>query len=258
MPPAQLSAHPLDRVGSMEYLNCAVLDAVAADRFRTRQPYPWANLENTLTTEAYEVLRQSLPDTTQADKQVGIRRAYGQGSHDRFLLHYRSGITVAPAWADFVAELQGPVYQNFLRRMLGPHHFIPTFEWYYAWEGCAVSPHCDATRKLATHIFYFNTEADWNPAWGGEILILDSDRRFKAHSAPSFDELKVAASLRPSGNGSLLFQRTHHSWHGVRPLRCPQGQLRKLFIVTVNVPSFQVWWRRVRGKDPDGFRLQAA
>jgi hypothetical protein len=32
--------------------------------------------------------------------------------------------------------------------------------------------------------------------------------------------------------------------------------LRKLFIVTVNVPSWQVWWRRVRGKDPDGYRLK--
>jgi len=36
-------------------------------------------------------------------------------------------------------------------------------------EGCAVSPHCDAVRKLATHIFYFNTEADWDPGWGGRF-----------------------------------------------------------------------------------------
>jgi len=25
--------------------------------------------------------------------------------------------------------------------------------------------------------------------------------------------------------------------------------------VTVNIPTFQVWWRHVRGKDPDGYRL---
>jgi hypothetical protein len=189
---------------------------------------------------------------------VGKKRAYGQGPHDRFLLHYRPGVEVSQPWKEFLAELQGPVYGDFLRRLLGPKTFIPTFEWYYAWEGCAVSPHCDAVRKLATHIFYFNTEADWNPNWGGEILILDSEQRFKAHSGPSFDDLKVAASLRPSGNGSLLFQRTPHSWHGVKPLQCPQGQLRKLFIVTINVPSFQVWWRKVRGKDPDGYRIEAA
>jgi 2OG-Fe(II) oxygenase superfamily len=242
----------------MDYLNRACLEAVSADVFQAAQPYPWANFASTLTAEGYEALRQSLPDTALAEKQIGRKRGYGQAPHDRFLLHYRPGVSLSPPWREFLAELQGPVYQDFLRRVLGRHTFIPTFEWYYAWQGCAVSPHCDAVRKLATHIFYFNTDRDWESAWGGQILILDSEQRFKAHSGPSFDDLKVAASLEPRGNGSLLFQRTPHSWHGVRPLQCPEGQLRKLFIVTINVPSFQVWWRKVRGKDPDGYRLKTA
>jgi len=239
----------------MEFLNRACLQAVSADVFQATQPYPWTNLASSLTPEGYEALRQSLPDTAQAEKQVGKKRGYGQAPHDRYLLHYRPGVSLSPAWQQFLAELQGPVYHDFLRRVLGPHRFIPTFEWYYAWQGCAVSPHCDA---VATHIFYFNTEADWKASWGGQILILDSERRFKAHSAPTFDELKISAALQPRGNGSLFFQRTPHSWHGVRPLQCPEGQLRKLFIVTINVPSFQVWWRKMRGKDPDGYRLEAA
>lgn len=242
----------------MDYLNRACLDAVSANVFRAAHPYPWTSLENSLTPEGYEALRQSLPDTSQAEKQIGKKRGHGQAPHDRFLLHYRPGVSLPLAWQEFLAELQAPVYLDFLRRVLGPHSFIPTFEWYYAWKGCAVSPHCDATRKLATHIFYFNTEQDWKAVWGGQILILDGERRFKAHSAPSFDDLKIAAALEPRGNGSLLFQRTPDSWHGVRPLQCPEGQLRKLFIVTINVPSFQVWWRKMRGKDPDGYRLAAA
>ncbi len=120
-----------------------------------------------------------------------------------------------------------------------------------------MTPHCDARRKLATHIFYFNTETDWQADWGGNILILDDERRFKPHSGHSFDEFKIAANIDPRGNSSLLFQRTDHSWHGVRPLQPPPNVLRKLFIVTVNVPTFQVWWRRVRGKDPDGYRFKA-
>lgn len=242
----------------MDYLNRACLEAVSPEAFRATQPYPWTNLENSLTPEGYEALRASLPDTSQAEMQVGKKRSYGQAPHDRFLLHYRPGVSVAPAWQEFLAELQGPVYQDFLRRVLGPHTFIPTFEWYYAWKGCAVSPHCDAARKLATHIFYFNTEDDWDPAWGGEILILDSERRFPTHSGPTFDQLKVAAKIEPRGNGSLLFERTPHSWHGVRPLRCPPGKLRLLFLITINIPSFQVWWRRLRGKDPDGYKLKTA
>ncbi len=242
----------------MDYLNRACLDAVSENAFRNRYPYPWSSLENSLTPEGYELLRLTLPDVGGFQRQVGIRRGYGQAPHDRYLLHYRPGLDLALPWKEFLAELQGPVYQSFLRRVLGPRHFIPTFEWYYAWQGCAVSPHCDAVRKLATHIFYFNTEQDWHASWGGQILILDSERRFRAHSAPQFDDLKIAAALQPRGNGSLLFQRTPHSWHGVRPLQCPEGKLRRLFIVTINVPSFQVWWRHLRGKDPDGYRLEAA
>jgi len=247
------------KVCLVQYLNLQTLEDLSSEKFRSCQPYPWVNIEGSLTVEGFERLRGSLPPIEAGfDRQVGVKRAYGQGPHDRFLLHYRPGIEVAEPWREFIAELQGPTYQGFLRRMLGDHHFIPTFEWYYAWEGCAVSPHCDAARKLATHIFYFNTDDDWRPSWGGQILILDSEHKWRTHSGPSFDQLKVASAIDPRGNGSLLFMRTPHSWHGVRPLQCPQGQLRRLFIVTVNVPSFQVWWRKVRGKDPDGFRIKAA
>ncbi|HTW82144.1 MAG TPA: 2OG-Fe(II) oxygenase [Terracidiphilus sp.] len=242
----------------MNYLNRDCLEKLSAEDFQQRQPYPWAGLEQTLTPEGYESLRESLPPVEGFYKMVGVRRAYGQGPHDRYLLHYQPGLDIAEPWKEFIAELRGPVYQDFLKRVLGPHNFIPTFEWYYAWEGCAVSPHCDAARKLATHIFYFNTQDDWDSAWGGEILILDSERKFPTHSGPGFDQLKVAAKIEPRGNGSLLFERTPHSWHGVRPLRCPAGKLRRLFLITINIPSFQVWWRRVRGKDPDGYRLKAA
>lgn len=239
----------------MEYLNRACLEQISGKDFRSRQPYPWTNIQNTLTAEGCEVLRQTLPDSAAFERQVGKKRGYGQAPHDRFLLHYRPGVSVAQPWLEFLDELRGGTYQSFLRRTLGPHKFILTFEWYYAWEGCAVSPHCDAVRKIATHIFYFNTQADWDSSWGGQILILDDGKRLKAHSAPGFDDLKAAASIEPVGNGSLFFQRTPHSWHGVRPLQCPPGNLRRLFIVTVNVPSFQVWWRGVRGKDPDGYRI---
>jgi len=242
----------------MEYLNHKRMEEVSSEAFQARQPYPWVHMDGTLTPEGNERLRETLPDISLFERQVGIKRAYGQAPHDRCLLHHRPGMELTEPWKEFIAELHSDTYQGFLRRMLGPRKFIPTFEWYYAWHGCAVSPHCDAARKLATHIFYFNTETDWDPNWGGQILILDSGRRFKTHSAPSFEELGIAASVEPRGNGSLLFQRTPHSWHGVRPLQSPPGSLRKLFIITINVPSFQVWWRHIRGKDPDGFPVRAA
>lgn len=242
----------------MEYLNVGCLSQIAADSFQKQRPYPWANIQNSLTADGFERLRCTLPEVELFDKKVAVKRAHGQGYHDRYLLHYRPGLPLSQPWQEFLAEIQGPTYDSFIRRVLGRPAGAPiilTMEWYYGWKGCGVSPHCDARRKLATHIFYFNTEADWQTGWGGNILIMDDENRFKAHSAPEFDELKVGASIDPRGNGSLLFMRTDHSWHGVRPLESPDGPLRKLFIVTINAPTLQVWWRRLRGKDADGYRI---
>jgi hypothetical protein len=242
----------------MGYLNHSCLDSVPADPFRKREPYPWVNVEGSLTPEGFEKLRTSLPDTSLFEKHVAKKRAHGQGYHDRYILHYRPEVPLSEPWKEFVAEVQGKGYEKFIRRMFDlpeSKKLILTMEWYFGWQGCGVSPHCDAKRKLATHIFYFNTDKDWDGKWGGDILIMDDARKFNAHSAPKFDDLKVAAALDPRGNGSLLFKRTDHSWHGVKPLQSPPGELRKLFIVTINVPNLQVLWRRLRGKDPDGYRI---
>lgn len=245
----------------MEYLNRSCLDAVSAKGFVDREPYPFVDLKNSLTAEGYERLRATLPDVSLFERKVAVPRAFGQGYHDRNILHYLPDVPVAEPWREFIAELRGDTYLSFVRRAFGlrpSKRLILTLEWYYAWQGCGVSPHCDARRKLATHIFYFNTEADWHSDWGGRILIMDDGKKMKTHSAPEFDELGVAAAIDPRGNGSLLFGRTAHSWHGVRPLESPPGPMRKLFIVTINIPTIQVLWRRVRGKDPDGYRLRAA
>lgn len=241
----------------MEYLDRRAIGLASSKTFQSQQPYPWIRIENTLTAAGWESLRGTLPDINGFRMMVGVRRAHGQTPHNRGILHYQNGTECAQPWREFIAELYGPAYDAFLRRMLGlaPDQKITlTMEWYYAWKGCAVSPHCDAHRKLATHIFFFATDDDWPREWGGDILILDDEGRYKAHSAPKFEDLKIAASLDLRNNGSLLFQRTEHSWHGVKPLNPPSLlTYRKLFIVTVNAPNLQVWWRRVRGKDPDGY-----
>jgi hypothetical protein len=241
----------------MNYLNREVLDRLSVETFQKMEPYPYVHIDETLTAEGYAQLRETLPAVENFDKHEDMKRGHGQMPHNRYMLHYKAGLELPQAWQEFLDELRGDYYQKFLRRLLGPRTYIPTFSWHYAWGGCSVSPHCDAARKRATHIFHFNDETDWEQAWGGETLILASEKPIPTHSAPTFDELKVAAGHGPAGNGSLLFQRTPHSWHGMKPLKCPPGKLRKIFSVTLNIPTLQVWWRKMRGKDPDGFRLAA-
>jgi hypothetical protein len=107
-------------------------------------------MQNTLTEEGFAQLCENMPPLSLFAKNEGVKRAYGQAAQDRYSLHYRAGLTLPQPWQEFLAELQGEAYQSFPRNMLASESFLLTFEWHYAWQGCSVSPHCDAARKIAT------------------------------------------------------------------------------------------------------------
>ncbi|MFQ5659631.1 MAG: 2OG-Fe(II) oxygenase [Gammaproteobacteria bacterium] len=218
----------------MSFLDYDHLDAFDDEAFRATQPYPWANPEGLLTDEGYRLLYNSLPDVSLFTEFFGVKRSHGQYPHDRLTLDYHKDLDIPPAWHAFIAELRGPEYNRFIRRNLGHGSFRLNFHWHYTPDGCSVSPHCDAKRKLGSHIFYFNTESDWDSSWGGETLILDDHGRFKYKSAPQFENFDHIIRAEAMGNRSVLFARRERSWHGVEEIHCPQGRYRKVFIVVIN------------------------
>lgn len=218
----------------MPYLDYDRLGAIDARAFRTARPYPWVNPAGLLTPEGYRSLLEHLPTQEQFTPSFGKPRAHGQRSHDRFTLDYRDDLPVAEKWKDFIAELRSPTYRNFLGRLLGTRAFVLRFHWHYTPRGCSISPHCDAKDKLGSHIFYFNTEQDWDPSWGGQTLLLDDGGRFPRTSAPHIEDFDTILPSQSIGNASLLFARGAKSWHAMRPLQCPEDRLRKVFIVVVN------------------------
>lgn len=218
----------------MSYLDFSRLEAIDAEAFRAREPYPWVNPPGLLTDDGYRRLAQSVPDAAQFTRLFGIQRSHGQTPHDRLALEYRDGLNLTAPWHEFIDELKGARYGAFLRRLFGRGFLKLNFHWHYTPNGCSVSPHCDATRKLGSHIFYFNTPDDWDPAWGGETLILDDGGRIPRKSAPGFEDFDRVLSSTALGNYSLLFARRDKSWHGVREIRCPENRYRKVFIVVIN------------------------
>ncbi len=221
----------------MEYLNYEKMDALDGEDFRGQEPYPWLNPEDLLTDAGYQALRSHLPDVSLFKKVFGVERAHGQRSHDRYTLEYADNLAVPVPWKDFVGELKGPRYRDFLRRIFGVRLLDLSYHWHYTPNGCSVSPHCDARHKLGSHIFYLNTDQDWRKEWGGETLILDDGGRFRRGSAPDFDDFDQVLGADALGNRSLIFMQRKNSWHGVREIRCPEGELRKVFIVVVNSGS---------------------
>lgn len=227
----------------MNYLDYDRLNAIDAAAFHRTAPYPWCNVGGMLQESAYERLRRTLPPLELFQASFGKPRKHGQRSHDRYALSYREDLPIDEAWHEFVRELRGPEYQAFLAHMVGDDAFELAFHWHFTPDGGEVSPHCDSWWKLGSHIFYFNTEADWDRAWGGDTVILDDHGRFSFRSAPEFEDFDHEYRSDSLGNRSLLFVRSGRSWHGVRPITCPAGALRKVFIVVIRRLN---WAERLR------------
>jgi len=228
----------------VQYLDESVLNRLDPQAFRHRQPYPWYAFAAALREDAFRRLYTELPPVDMFKKVFGKTRRHGQQSHDRYALEYEPGLALAQSWQAFIAELQGPAYQKWLADAMGDDRFELRFHWHYTPSGASVSPHCDSKTKLGSHIFYFNTEADWNADWGGETVILDDGGRFSHRSAPAFEDFISAHSAESLGNRSLLFVRNGNSWHGVREIHCPPSALRKIFIVVIERATLVARMRR--------------
>lgn len=235
----------------MRYIDYDRLEALDPVAYQTQTPYPWVNPEGILTPEGFDVLRKNLPDVSIFRKDFDVPRKSGQTPHNRFNLEYRKDTPLGGPWKEFIGELTADRYRRSLCRLIGVRDLEFNFHWHYTPNGCSVSPHCDANRKLGSHIFYFNTEEDWKPEWGGETLVLDDHGRFDVKSAPAFEDFDQTIHSETMGNRSFIFTRLGNSWHGVREINCPEGYLRRVFIVVLNRSS--PWWRLKAKFDPRRF-----
>jgi hypothetical protein len=224
-----------------QYLDIDRLESIDASDFRARSPYPWANPDNLLTEEGYRSLLENMPDVSQFTREFGKERRGNQAPHDRYTLEYTEGMDVPEPWQDFIDELRGDRYRAAIGRLFNAKNPEFRFHWHYAPPSCSVSPHCDAKREFGAHIWYFNSEEEWDPAWGGDTLVLDDGGRFQADSAPAFEDFDQVISCRSTGNWSAIIERSERGWHGVREITCPEGLMRRVFIVVVNPSS--IYWR---------------
>jgi hypothetical protein len=225
------------------FLDVERLNAIDRADFEAQDPYPFVNPQGVLTPEGFGELYESLPDLEAFEQREGVERKYGQQSHDRFALEWRPGLDIPGPWKAFIDEIRGDVYSSFLRRLLGVRRLWVRLHWHYTPQGCSVSPHCDADAKFGSQIFYFNTTKDWDPAWGGETLVLKPRHPIPSDSSPDWGEFDVSASAETLDNRSLIFERRGDSWHGVREITAPEGRLRKVFIVVFERPRLSHYFK---------------
>ena len=103
------------------------------------------------------------------------------------------------------------------------------FAWHRSYVGCEVSPHTDSSDKLGTFVFFFNSAQDWHYSYGGATLLLGGLPAGK--TCPDFSDFETEIQAHPLDFQCLVFKKTETSWHGVKPLICPEGYHRKTFHV---------------------------
>lgn len=220
-----------------QFLNNDLLQSIDSKNFSIQLPFPNINPTGMIIEKRFAELSQSMPDLTLFKPTFGRARKYGQTPHDRYTLKYQAGLPLSAPWQTFLAELNGKEYKSFLQRMFKKTFFSLDFFWFFTPSGCSVSPHCDHKDKIGAHLFYMNTQDDWDPAWGGDTLLLDDGGKLPRGSAPEFTDFQQTISSKSLGNYSLLFARTPNSWHGVKKISCPDGYYRKLFMVAIKKSS---------------------
>jgi len=228
----------------VNYLDLEPLRNLSREEFLAARPYPYLD-EPVLTAAGFEDLLGNMPDLELFEQKFGYARRAGQAPHDRYSLEYDPDVPVPAPWHEFIAELRSDAYRKEVARLFGARKIEFRCHWHYTPGGAGVSPHCDARRELGSHIFYFNSAADWDPAWGGATLVLDDGGRLHYNSAPALDDFADIVECKFLGNASALLLRTDHSWHAVRPIACPPDRLRRVFIVVVN-PDSAFWKVRDR------------
>lgn len=238
----------------MQYLDFDKLENITREDFWATRPYPYANKEGLLTAQGYQQLLENMPSMDLFFHNVGKPRRAGQTPHDRYSLEYTPDAEVPAPWREFIQELCSDRYRDNICRLFDVKGIEFRFHWHYTPTGCWVSPHTDSPREHGSHLFYFNSEKDWDPSWGGDTLVLDDGGRLDYNTAPELDQFEAEIACQSVGNYSAIMKRTDHAWHAVRPIHSPEGQFRKIFIVVVN-PNSLMWKVRDRiiGKKKQAF-----
>lgn len=135
-----------------------------------------------------------------------------------------SSLVVAPVFADFLAELEGPALRDLVSAKLeidlaGRPTMVTVRGQAGARDG---QIHTDSKSKLVTILIYMNE--DWE-APGGRLRLL--------RSKDSLDDM--VAEVPPDGGTLLVFRVTPNSWHGHAPTQGPRRVIQLNWVTDESV-----------------------
>lgn len=136
------------------------------------------------------------------------------------------------------------IVKKFYEKVLGRKTVRLGFEFSVLPDGAAVPLHTDAAFKLVSMLYYFPDD-DWQAAYGGGTCFYQVKPGFKPWTLwkSYYLEAEQEARFRQehdavvettfSPNKISGFVKSDHSWHEVKPLRLPEGKLRRSLCINI-------------------------
>lgn len=197
------------------------------EQFAGQKPFSFLVLDRFLNPHVADALADEFPPMQQMAKIFREPWAYKGQLSDIERRQPVATVFQSPEFRDFVSDvtgiqnlisdpmLAGAGFHQFPRRGFQDPHVDPNFH-----------PFDKRLHRRLNFLVYL-TRA-WHTEWGGEFEVWD-DRNHKS--------VKRVACFEPRFNRAILFYSSHHSWHSVSKVRCPQGVTRKSLAITLYTTS---------------------
>lgn len=176
-------------------------------------PYQLAVVEGLVRAPAARVLCDEFPtDGFHLDTRAGPDaekryRSYNLGVVERGVPLRPVWHALSAAWREFLDALLGQPYLDAVSKTTAvalrdceAEVRLCRYE-----AGCWIDPHTDRPDKRLTQVIYLNPR--WNPAWGGNLLVLRSR-----------EVSDVVTTVAPRLGTSVLIRPSVSSWHAVQPV----------------------------------------
>lgn len=211
---------------SIDYNALQKLSQEQKHNFKATKPFPHIAMDNFLSKESYEIVKQCLPPMEQ-DKTWKLRdtpHTRGKyvtkrkdtdckeivfGELGRLVLsQFNSSL-----FLQFLANLSG------IPDLIGDPYYVEA-GYHAVASGGFLHAHADFSHHRILGLerrlnFFIYLNDDWKPEYGGGLSLYD----------PQGNEVQ---SYLPIGNRAIVFQASNIAFHGhPKPLMCPEGMMRK-------------------------------
>lgn len=217
-----------------------------SDSFLLDKPYPIGLAKNVFAAGLYDTLVDSYPDESLFGYMGQVYHKYSLSERNN-PDNYHKFVASSPLWYAFHAYIKSEEFLAAVFGALAKHgQRFPTGTYKSRFEFSslpgkdgALLPHTDIPSKVITLVIPMTRADNWLAAWGGgtDVLVPKDGTKVYQDYKMTFDDFEVATTFPADPNQALLFIKSEHSWHAVRPCQGPPETFRRTLTVNIEYAS---------------------